>query len=386
MGINLNLRRKFAVQILDLRRKRGAQMAEWIWERAGWPSFCWDTEVLIQPLGAVHMKLGELRGLLSALGMRVGLDTALSAMAADVIGSSEIEGVVLDAAQVRSSVAVRLGLATEGLPVPSHYIDGLVDVMVDACRHAEAPLSHEILWGYHRKLFPAGGSDVGCYRHSSEPMRVISGMLGRENVHFEAPPSERVPGMMDEFVAWVNSEQESDAIVKAGIAALWFVTIHPFSDGNGRLSRTLTDKLLARADGMSQRYYSMSAAIQRDRMSYYRVLEATQRGNLDITAWLNWFLKCLLGALAHTEHEIQQAVRRAQFWEAHADICFNDRQRRVLLRLMEPFEGKLTTSKYAKLAKCSNDTALRDLKELVSVGILSAEGVGRGTYYIMNNA
>ena len=361
-------------------------MADWIWERAGWPSFCWDTEGLIQPLGAVHMKLGELRGLLSALGMRVGLDTALSVMTADVIGSSEIEGVVLDAAQVRSSVAVRLGLATEGLPVPSHYIDGLVDVMVDACRHAEAPLSHEILWGYHRKLFPAGGSDVGCYRHSGEPMRVISGVLGRENVHFEAPPSERVPGMMDEFIAWVNSEQEIDAIVKAGIAALWFVTIHPFSDGNGRLSRTLTDKLLARADGMSQRYYSMSAAIQRDRMSYYRVLEATQRGNLDITAWLNWFLKCLLGALVHTEHEVQQAVRRAQFWEAHADICFNDRQRRVLLRLMEPFEGKLTTSKYAKLAKCSNDTALRDLKELVSVGILSAEGAGRGTYYIMNNA
>ena len=364
----------------------GAQMAEWIWEWAEWPSFCWDTEGLMKPLGAVHMKLGELRGLLSALGMRVGLDTALSAMSADVIGSSEIEGVVLDAAQVRSSVAVRLGLATEGLPVPSHYIDGLVDVMVDACHHPEVPLSHEILWGYHRKLFPAGGAEVGCYRHSDEPMRVISGVLGRENVHFEAPPSARVPGMMDDFVAWVNSEQEMDTIVKAGIAALWFVTIHPFCDGNGRLSRTLTDKLLARADGMPQRYYSMSAAIQRDRMSYYRVLEATQCGNLDITAWLKWFLECLLGALAHTEREIQQAVRRAQFWEAHADICFNDRQRRVLLRLMEPFEGKLTTSKYAKLAKCSSDTALRDLKELVAAGVLSAEGVGRGTYYMMRNA
>ena len=356
-------------------------MTEWIWEQAEWPAFYWDNEALAHPLGNIRGKLGELRGALSVLGMRVELDTALAAMTSDVVGSSEIEGVVLDAAQVRSSVAMRLGLETGGLPVPSHYIDGLVDVMLDACRHAELPLSHEILWDYHRKLFPAGGPDVGCYRRSQEPMRVISGTIGRENIHFEAPPSERVPGMMDAFIDWMNADQNIDAIIKAGIAALWFVSIHPFCDGNGRLSRTITDKMLARADGMPQRYYSMTAAIQRNRMSYYRVLEATQRGDLDITMWLSWFVECLQGALEHTDQVIQQAVRRSRFWDAHAAIDINARQRRVLQRFMEPFEGKLTTSKYAKLAKCSNDTALRDLKDLAAAGILSVKGVGRGTYY-----
>ena len=215
-------------------------------------------------------------------------------------------------------------------------------------------------------------------------MRVISGLIGRENVHFEAPPAERVPDMMDALVDWVNDEHTVEPILKAGIAALWFVTIHPFYDGNGRLSRTLTDKLLARADCLPQRYYSMTAAIQQRRMSYYRILESTQCGGLDITPWLLWFLDCLSGALENADHVIGQAIRRARFWDAHAQIALNDRQRRVLLRFMEPFEGKLTSSKYAKLAKCSVDTALRDLKELVSFGILDAEGIGRSTHYVWN--
>lgn len=357
-------------------------MAEWIWEEARWPEFIWDSEVLLSCLGRVYEKLGVLRGTLSGLGMDVEQATTLSAMTADIVGSSEIEGIVLDAAQVRSSIAVRLGLETEGLVPSNHYVDGLVDVMVDACRRAQTPLSHEMLWSYHRKLFPAGGPDIGCYRHGHAPMRVISGMIGHENVHFEAPPAERVHAMMDELIAWVNGDQENDPILKAGITALWFVTIHPFNDGNGRLSRTLTDKLLARADGMPQRYYSMTATIQQRRMSYYRTLEATQRGGLNITSWLLWFLECLSGALDKTEHELRQTVRRARFWRAHDKIGFNQRQRRVLLRFMEPFEGKLTTAKYAKLAKCSNDTALRDLKELVTSSILKTEGVGRGTHYV----
>ncbi len=361
-------------------------MPQWIWEQANWPAFVWDSESLVRPLGNVREQFGALRGALASLGMRVELDTALSAMTADVVGSSEIEGVVLDAAQVRSSVAMRLGLETAGLPVPSHYIDGLVDVMVDACRNADAPMSHEQLWAYHRKLFPAGGSEGGGYRHGNEPMRVISGVIGQENVHFEAPPSAQVPGMMDELIEWVNGEHSVEPILKAGVAALWFVTIHPFYDGNGRLSRTLTDKLLARADAMPQRYYSMTSAIQQRRMSYYRMLESTQRGGLDITPWLSWFLDCLSGALENADLVIGQAIRRARFWDAHVQIAFNDRQRRVLLRLMEPFEGKLTTSKYAKLAKCSGDTALRDLKELVFFGILDTEGIGRGTHYVWNRS
>lgn len=379
------LHRKFAAQIPFLHRNgMESRMVRWIWENEDWPAFRWNSDALMRQIGAVHTKFGELRGALSVLGMRAGQDAALIAMASDVVGSSEIEGVILDAAKVRSSVAMRLGLPTAGLPAPSHYIDGLVDVMIDACGHADAPLSHEMLWEYHRKLFPAGGPKVGCYRCGAEPMRVISGIIGDETVHFEAPPSDRVPEMMNAFLRWYNAELELDSILKAGIAALWFVTIHPFHDGNGRLSRTVTDKLLARADGMPQRYYSMTATIQQRRMAYYQILETTQGGEMDITLWLSWFLDSLSFALDNAENEIRQAVRRARFWDAHANIPFHERQRRVLQRFMEPFEGKLTTSKYARMAKCSTDTALRDLKELVANGILRSEGEGRGVHYVWN--
>ena len=359
-------------------------MYRWIWENTDWPAFRWDSDALIHPLGDVRTRIGRLQGTLSVLGMQVEQNAALSAMTADIVESSGIEGVVLDAAQVRSSVALRLGLPTEGLPVPSHYIDGLVDVMVDACRHADAPITHSMLWDYHRKLFPAGGPNIGCYRHSNEPMRVISGVIGRETVHFEAPPADRVADMMEALIQWVNGETIIDPIIKAGVSALWFVTIHPFCDGNGRLSRTITDKLLAQADRMPQRYYSMTAAIQQRRSSYYQILEATQRGSMDITPWLKWFLECLSLALQNSDKEIAQALRRAQFWEKHADISFNPRQRRVLSKFMDSFEGKLTTSKYAKMAKCAPDTALRDLKELVNYGILRIDGIGRSTHYVWN--
>ena len=357
-------------------------MAQWIWEQAEWPKFRWDIQALMPKLRQVYTLLGHLRGTLSTLGLRTELDTALSAMTADVISSSEIEGVLLDPAQVRSSVATRLGLATEGLPTASHYIDRLVDIMMHACQHADTPLSHEMLWEYHRNLFPAGGPHVGCYRHSAETMRVISGRIGQETVHFEAPPTERVLDMMEAFIQWVNAQNEIDPILKAGIASLWFVTIHPFSDGNGRLSRTLTDKLLAQVDQMPQRFYSMTATIQKKRTSYYQILETTQHGNMDITLWLSWFLECLSEAIQNALLEIQQTVQCARFWDVHHSIAFNLRQKRILQRFMEPFEGKLTTSKYAKMAKCSTDTALRDLQELVSLEILKIEGIGRGTHYV----
>ena len=356
----------------------------WIWENAEWPHFRWHDAELGNRLGAAHQGIGMLRGLIDALGMQVGLETAFSAMSDEVLRSSEIEGVLLNPDQVRSSLAMRLGLPNEGLPTASHYVDGLVDVMVEACTHPETQLTHETLFNWHRALFPAGGDTIGQYRTSEQPMRVISGIIGRETIHYEAPPSNAVPEMMIQYLNWINDEKPIDPLIKAAITGFWFVTIHPFNDGNGRLSRTITDKMLARADHMPHRYYSMTSAIQKKRQAYYQILEQTQQGSMDITPWLLWFLDCMNDAINDSKTQIDHVLKRVRFWDAYRNIPFNNRQRLVLYRFIDHFEGNLTTSKYAKIAKCSPDTALRDIQELISHNILKAEGVGRGTHYVID--
>ena len=357
-------------------------METYIWQHPQWPHFTWDAEQLAKPLAEVRMKQGILIGRITTLGFDTELNTALDVMTDDLMNSSKIEGILLDGKSVRSSVARQLGLEREGLPPADRYVEGIVNVMVDAVKNCNEPLSAERLFGWHAALFPQGARfKMGTWREGQETMQVVSGALGREKVHFEAPPSSEVPRMMDDFMQWVNNVQCIDPIIKAAIVPLWFVTIHPFSDGNGRLSRTLTDMFLTRSDGMIHRFYSMSATFCNHRSEYYDILERTQHGDMDITPWISWFLSCMEEALRHTEEVIDKVVSKAEFWENNKEMPINERQWKIINRLLDGFEGKLTSSKWAKLAKCSSDTALRDIEDLVQKGLFVKEGAGRGTYY-----
>ena len=328
------------------------------------------------------MKQGVLIGRITTLGFDTELNTALDVMTDDLMNSSKIEGVLLDVKSVRSSVARQLGLEREGLPPADRYVEGIVNVMVDAVKNCNKPLDAERLFEWHTALFPNGARfKVGAWRDSVETMQVVSGALGREKVHFEAPPSSEVPRLMEDFMQWANDAQPIDPIIKAAIIPLWFVTIHPFSDGNGRLSRTLTDMFLTRSDGMIHRFYSMSATFCNHRSEYYDILERTQHSGMDITPWISWFLACMEEALQHTEQVIAKVISKGEFWENNKEIPVNERQRKVINRLLDGFEGKLTTSKWAKLAKCSSDTALRDIEDLVQKNVFIKAGTGRGTYY-----
>lgn len=354
----------------------------WIWENKQWPQFEWNMDELLAPVCEVRQMLGELNGVLKGLGIHAEMDASLSANVQNVLRSSEIEGVMLSPEQVRSSIAWRLGLPNEGMPVASHYIEGLVDMMVDACNNCHLPMTEERLMKWHQMIVLAGES--GVYRHSSAPMCVISGVLGNETVHYEAPPSDVVPTMMNALIKYINNEDNIEPIIKAAICSFWFVTIHPFNDGNGRISRTIADMMLARADGMRQRVYSLSAEIQKKRASYYQILERTQSGCMNITPWIKWFVQCLRAAVQTSLDQVQIVLKKVQFWESYCDLNINARQKKVVDMLLTHFEGKLTTAKYAKIAKCSNDTALRDLQFLVSCHILRSEGSGRGSHYVLN--
>lgn len=328
---------------------------------------------------------------MGSLGFDVQSKASLDVMTEDIVRSSEIEGVILNSDRVRSSIAEHLGVETVGLPRPDHYTEGIVQVMLDAVRNSCQPLNHERLFNWHAAIFPMGRSGmypitVGAYRTGSVPMQVVSGAMGKERVHYEAPPSDAVPGMMHEFLDWVNRDGDAmDPILKAAVAHLWFVAIHPFDDGNGRLTRTITDMLLARADGFPLRFYSMSAEILRERKSYYEALERTTQGSTEITGWLMWFLQTIRKALLHAEMTIRKVVCKAQFWQLHKDILMNERQVKMVNLLWEGFEGKLTTSKWAKITKASQATALRDITDLIAKGILvSAEDGGRSTNYRLN--
>jgi len=359
----------------------------YIHEQPKWPNLHWDDERLAKPLAAVRHRQGRLIGRMEALGFPLQEEAVLHALTEDVLKSSEIEGEILNKDQVRSSIARRLGMDIGGLVPTDRNVEGVVEMMLDAAQNYAKPLTAERLFAWHAALFPTGRSGmsriiVGAWRDDTTgPMQVVSGPYGRERVHCEAPAADRLEGEMAQFLDWFESA-EPDPVLKAGIAHLWFVTIHPFDDGNGRIARAITDLALARAEGMPQRFYSMSAQIRTERKAYYDMLEATQKGGLDITPWLLWFIGCLDRAFDGSEVILANVMRKAHIWEKLAPQPLNNRQHAIINRLLDGFEGKLTSSKWAKLAKTSPDTALRDINDLVERGILVKDPAGgRSTSY-----
>jgi Fic family protein len=356
----------------------------YIHQRKDWPKFTWDAKVITPLLGEVRHKQGKILGVMQGLGFRLQEETVLKTLTLDVVKSSEIEGEQLNPEQVRSSIARRLGIEIAGAVPTERHVEGVVEMLLDATQRYDKPINDDRLFGWHAALFPTGRS--GMYKIKTaawrdDSMQVASGPMRKETVHFEAPSADKVPTEMKTFLDWFNSNQDIDPVLKAAFAHLWFVTIHPFEDGNGRIARAITDMQLARADQSKQRFYSMSAQIQADRNHYYDILESTQKGNLNITTWLEWFLNCLLHSMTQTDETISLTLKRAQFWETHRTTDFNSRQQKILQLLLEDFFGKLTVSKYAKITKVSTDTSLRDIQDLIGKGILSQEGSGRGTSY-----
>ena len=359
-----------------------------IHQHRGWPDFKWDLSSLSSLLAKVRNTQGRLLGRMDGLGLPLRAQATLTTLTADVTKSSAIEGEFLNQEQVRSSIARKLGLDVAGMVSSSRNIDGIVEMMLDATQNFQQPLTRERLFAWQAALFPTGRSGmtpitVGNWRTSeSGTMQVVSGAIGRKRVHFEAPAAERIPEEMERFLVWLEQDQGIDSVMKAGIAHFWFVTIHPFEDGNGRVGRAIADLLLARSDGMAERFYSLSSQIESERKEYYEKLEASQRGGLDITLWLGWFLECFGRALMGAETLLEQVLRKARLWQRISQGPVNDRQRVVLNRLLDGFEGKLTSSKYSRLAKCSSDTALRDIQDLVGRGImLQSSSGGRSTSY-----
>jgi Fic family protein len=360
----------------------------YIHERPEWPDFHWDLGTLADPLAAIRHKQGLLLGRMNALGFAIRAEAGLEILTLDVVKSSAIEGEILDMAQVRSSLARRLGIDIGGLAPTNRNVDGIVEMMLDATQRYTEPLTAERLFGWHAALFPMGYGlarriTVGAWRTpKAGPMQVVSGYIGHEKVHFEAPAAERLDREMARFLNWFNAPLDLDPVLKAGIAHLWFVTIHPFEDGNGRIARAIADCALARADDCQQRFYSMSGRIERERNDYYAILERTQKGALDITPWLDWFLGCLGRAIDGADETLAAVFRKAHVWQRASRFQLNERQRGMINRLLDGFEGKLTSGKYAKLAKCSPDTALRDIRELLNFGILRQSAArGRSTSY-----
>jgi len=365
----------------------------YIHELQDWPGFIWNRDGLTDILADVRHRQGKLIGHMEALGFNLRQEAVLQTLTADVVKSSEIEGEKLDAAQVRSSIALRLGMHIGTLKPADRNVEGVVEMMLDATRNYAQPLTAERLFAWHSSLFPTGRSGmskikVGAWRDdSSDPMEVVSGPIGKEHVHFEAPKAARLDRDMQAFLAWFNKNVHIDPVQKAGLAHLWFVTIHPFEDGNGRIARAVADMALARSENSPQRFYSMSAQIRQERTAYYDILEETQKGTMDVTPWMKWFLECLGRAIDGAPTTLSAVLNKAHFWESVSGKAINERQRLVLNRLLDGFEGRLTTSKYAKLTKCSPDTALRDILALVSENILvrNAEG-GRSTSYALASA
>jgi Fic family protein len=366
------------------RIKRGT----YIHERPGWPALTWNSERVSQRLVDVRHRQGRLIGRMEGLGFQLRTEAVLDTLTEDVLKSSEIEGEKLDRGQVRSSIARRLGIDIGGLTPADRNVEGVVEMMLDATQHYDQPLTAQRLFDWHAALFPTGRSgmskiNVGAWRDDKKgPMQVVSGPIGKERVHYEAPIAARLRGEMKRFFDWFEKESSTDLVLKAGVAHLWFVTIHPFDDGNGRIARAIADMVLARSERSPQRFYSMSAQIQQERRTYYEILEATQKGELDITRWLEWFLVCLGRAFERAETILAAVLSKARFWDRFAATELNERQRSMINRLLNGFEGKLTSSKWTKLEKCSQDTALRDIEDLIRKGVLKKEPAGgRSTFY-----
>lgn len=360
----------------------------YIHERKDWPAFHLDQAKLADLLAEVRHLQGRLVGRMEVLGFGLREEATLQTLTEDVVKTSEIEGEMLDTEQVRSSLARRLGLDIGGALQIDRNVEGIVEVMLDATRKYDAPLTEERLFGWHAALFPTGRSGmqritVGAWRtEASGAMQVVSGRFGRERVHYEAPAVARLEKEMAHFLIWSNAAPETDLVVKAAIAHFWFVTIHPFEDGNGRIARAIADMMLAQSEKSTERFYSMSAQIQRERNGYYDVLESSQKGSLNITPWIEWFLNCLKHAIGASEKMLETVLIKARFWKAHAGESLNERQREIINLLQDGFEGKLTSSKWARLMKCSQDTALRDISDLLNRQILAKdEAGGRSTSY-----
>ena len=366
-------------------------MSRYIHQLTNWPNFYWDKEKLATLLTEIRHQQGRLLGRMEALGFDLQSEATLQTLTMDVLKSSEIEGEMLDTQQVRSSIARRLGMNIDHLVPADRNVEGVVEMMLDATQNYQQPLSEERLFGWQNAMLPTGRSGmykitVGAWRNNTidDPMQVVSGPMGRGIVHFEAPAAEVLAEEMNRFFDWFNKKQSIDPVLKAAIAHIWFVTVHPFDDGNGRIARAITDMQLARADATAQRFYSMSTQVQKERKKYYEILEETQKGHLDITAWLEWFLNCLGRAIAATANTLSGVLTKARFWETNTHTVLNERQKKMLNKMLDGFDGKLTTSKWAKLAKCSQDTALRDILDLIEKNILAKDvGGGRSTGYAL---
>jgi len=368
-------------------------MTTYIYQRKGWPDFRIDQTKLAGRLAAVRDLQVRLLGRMGELGFVLRAEATVQSLTEEVLKSSEIEGEKLDRDKVRSSLARRLGVDIGALTPADRHVEGVVEMMLDATQKYSKPLTKTRLFDWHAALFPTGRSGmsriaVGAWRKDKgAPMQVVSGPIGREKVHYEAPPAERVDREMRAFLTWFNGEKDVDPLLKAGIAHLVFVTVHPFDDGNGRIARALTDLLLARSEHSPQRFYSMSAQIRAERDAYYEILEKTQRGDLDITAWLDWFFDCLVRALESADTTLASVLAKGHFWERYRATSFNERQRLMLNKLLDGFDGKLTSSKWAKVSKCSPDTALRDIDALIALGILKKDAAGgRSTSYSLAGA
>jgi Fic family protein len=369
----------------------------YIWQQSDWPSFRFDAAALAAPLAAVHRAQGKLAGRMEALGLPERKLAALQMLTSDVLTTSEIEGEQLNVEAVRSSFARRLNVDIGALAAADRHVDGVVEMVLDATRGYDQPLTTARLLAWHAGLFPApinpgtgfqlNPVQTGRWRDDAQgAMQVVSGGAGRQTVHFEAPPAQRLDAEIRVFLDWFNDNHALDPVLKAGLAHLWFVTLHPFDDGNGRIARAVGDMALARAEQSTQRFYSLSAQIQRERLAYYTLLETTQKGGLDVTAWLQWFLACLLRAITAADATLSAVLTKADFWQRWAATPLNPRQIKLLNRLLDGFEGKLTSSKWAAIAKCSPDTALRDIQDLLERGVLQkSEAGGRSTSYAINN-
>jgi Fic family protein len=363
-------------------------MKAFIHQKDNWPNFTWKAEKIVNLLSEARNLQGRLTGKMESLGFDLRSEAMLDTLTQDVLKSSEIEGEYLNPDQVRSSIARRLGMEIAGSVDSDRNVDGVVEMMLDATQNCFEPLTSDRLFDWHAALFPTGRS--GMYKitvadwrkDTTGPMQVVSGAMGKEKVHFQAPDSELVENEMLIFLDWFNNYDNTDLVIKAAVAHLWFVTIHPFEDGNGRITRALTDMLLARADKTNQRFYSMSAQIRHERKGYYEILEKTQKGNLDVTEWIKWFLQCLVNALKSTDSILTKVLFKADFWSRHSKTIINERQRKLINKILDGFDGKLTSSKWAKIANCSKDTAIRDINDLINKNILQKEPAGgRSTNY-----
>lgn len=366
------------------------RMSFYIHQKYNWPNFTWKSENFMNLLSEARNLQGRLMGKMESLGFELKDEALLNTLTLDVLKSAEIEGELLNPEQVRSSIAQRLGIEFAGIAPSDRNVDGMVDMLIDATRNCFEPLTKERLFDWHAALFPMGRSSifkitVGDWRKDTNgKMQVVSGIAGREKVHFQAPDAELLELEMNRFLTWFNDEKELNLVLKAAIAHLWFVTIHPFQDGNGRITRALTDLLLAQSDKSTQRFYSMSAQIRIERNEYYAILENTQKGELNVTAWIKWFLNCLINSLKASDKLLQQVLIKANYWSKNAAINLNERQRKVVNKLLDGFEGKLTSDKWSKLTNCSKDTAIRDINDLITKDLIQKEAAGgRSTSYVL---